>query len=259
MNDFFIKINFVKIMLNYKVKDMNNFFSDCENSPKVVKDTHIENEKLSTDVTELKARKSKAIAENSKINNVIDKVFTIDNSLPLYKTDNLQKRFTKEDEQDENSKQYKVTEDSIETLQDDESVTKTSGYSYTPPKLNLNYPKQNNFTDNFLDILSRHNIKPEDELPNYILSRRTKIGSPLHAVMFLPIPLRVLPQFNNLKQLSVDPLLAVLMSNYGYYFPGSYGIHSRYRNLYGHLATNNIHNNKPFGSYKIFSDTDSSN
>lgn len=219
------------------------------------------NEKVvQEDLADVKTRKAKAIPEDNLNNSVNKRRFIIDNYGSSGEIDEFQNSLKKDKKENDDLNLYKVTEDSTEVLGDDASENKKrSGYFYPPPTSSLNYLTQNNITDKFLDILSRHNIKPEDELPNYTISRKNKIQGPTNAFMFIPIPLRVLPQFNNLKQLSVDPLLAVLMSNYGYYFPGSYGIHSRYRNLYGHLASNNIHNNKPFGSYKIFSDTDSSN
>ncbi|CAL7937426.1 unnamed protein product [Xylocopa violacea] len=43
-----------------------------------------------------------------------------------------------------------------------------------------------------------------------------------------------------------NPVLALVLSRYGRYVPGS-----RHPRVYAHMAVNNIHNNKPFGSYKI--------
>lgn len=43
-----------------------------------------------------------------------------------------------------------------------------------------------------------------------------------------------------------NPVLALVLSRYGRYVPGS-----RNPRVYAHMAVNNIHNNKPFGSYKL--------
>ncbi|XP_076759796.1 uncharacterized protein LOC143428641 [Xylocopa sonorina] len=43
-----------------------------------------------------------------------------------------------------------------------------------------------------------------------------------------------------------NPVLALLLSRYGRYVPGT-----RHPRVYAHMAVNNIHNNKPFGSYKL--------
>lgn len=43
-----------------------------------------------------------------------------------------------------------------------------------------------------------------------------------------------------------NPVLALVLSRYGRYVPGA-----RNPRVYAHMAANNIHNNKPFGSYKL--------
>ncbi|XP_026675000.1 uncharacterized protein LOC108631813 [Ceratina calcarata] len=43
-----------------------------------------------------------------------------------------------------------------------------------------------------------------------------------------------------------NPVLALVLSRYGRYVPGA-----RNPRVYAHMAVNNIHNNKPFGSYKL--------
>ncbi|CAG9863927.1 unnamed protein product, partial [Phyllotreta striolata] len=48
----------------------------------------------------------------------------------------------------------------------------------------------------------------------------------------------------------VNPFLALLLSQYGRYIPG-YGPG---RGIYAYQAANDFHNNKPFGSYKIYED-----
>lgn len=126
--------------------------------------------------------------------------------------------------------------------------------SETPKTVN----GKNNLTANLLDILANYNIRIGDNLRNYDISlRQNSRNSNNQDFIFVPVPIKLPVRYNNANHLPVDPLLAVFLSNYGHYVPSLYGIHSGYNNLYGYLASNNIHNNKPFGSYKIFSDTDS--
>ncbi|XP_063634669.1 uncharacterized protein LOC134805280 [Cydia splendana] len=115
----------------------------------------------------------------------------------------------------------------------------------------------NAYTNKFDHLLSKYNIKNDDRLNNYARSmlRHKKMLYPSNVSPVPLIPIR----YNSLNHLPVDPLLAVLLSNYGFYLHGFYGLQNNYKNLYGYSASNNIHNNKPFGSYKIYSDTDSSN
>lgn len=49
-----------------------------------------------------------------------------------------------------------------------------------------------------------------------------------------------------------NPYVALLLSHYGRYIPrpGIFG-----HGLYGYSAANNIHNTRPFGSYKIYDDS----
>ncbi|CAL1680156.1 unnamed protein product [Lasius platythorax] len=46
-----------------------------------------------------------------------------------------------------------------------------------------------------------------------------------------------------------NPVLALVLSRYGRYVPGT-----RYPRVYAYMAANNIHNNQPFGRYKYESD-----
>lgn len=57
--------------------------------------------------------------------------------------------------------------------------------------------------------------------------------------------------FNTQQHPPPDPILALMLSHYGQYLPGL-----RTPRLYGYMAVNNIHNNKPFGSYKLTRDYD---
>lgn len=64
------------------------------------------------------------------------------------------------------------------------------------------------------------------------------------------------PGYNSLDHLPPDPYVALLLSHYGRYLPAGNILTTQYRNLYSYLAANNIHNNKPFGAYKIYEDAD---
>lgn len=52
--------------------------------------------------------------------------------------------------------------------------------------------------------------------------------------------------YNSVLHPPPNPVLALVLSRYGRYVPGS-----RNSRVYAHMAVNNIHNNKPFGSYKL--------
>ncbi|VVC90499.1 unnamed protein product, partial [Leptidea sinapis] len=154
---------------------------------------------------------------------------------------------------------YAVTEDEDEQITNSNQrniINEDNGYIYETPKSELS---SNDLTNTFIKILSNYNIRSSDKLPNYSLSlRQNSRNSPKNDYTYFYIPIKVPLKYNNPNHLLVDPLLAVFLSNYGYYLPGNYGIQSNYRNIYGYGASNNIHNNKPFGSYKLFSDTDAS-
>lgn len=62
-------------------------------------------------------------------------------------------------------------------------------------------------------------------------------------------PFTNLDSYNSDLHLPTNPILALILSQYGRYIPGS-------PRLYSYMAANNIHNNKPFGQYKYESDTD---
>lgn len=64
------------------------------------------------------------------------------------------------------------------------------------------------------------------------------------------------PGYNSLDHSPPDPYVALLLSHYGRYLPAGNILTTQYRNLYSYLAANNIHNNKPFGAYKIYEDAD---
>lgn len=95
-------------------------------------------------------------------------------------------------------------------------------------------------------------------LLNYDISRRPEQRSnslQKFSLVYVPVPLKLKARYNYLNHYPVNPRLQVLLSNYGYYLPGSFGL--RRFGLYNHLAYNNIYVNKPFGAiYKNNIDTD---
>lgn len=145
---------------------------------------------------------------------------------------------------------YEVIENiTIEDDKQEETAVKANRYEQ-------NRPHQQNFLTDFNKHLSKYE---NDYLQNYALSRRTKADNHVKQDLQNKLRFREPIRYNSLNHLPVDPLLAVFLSNYGHYLQGQYGISNNYNNLYGYLASNNIHNNRPFGFYKLFSDTDSSN
>ncbi|XP_050671606.1 uncharacterized protein LOC126969966 [Leptidea sinapis] len=196
-----------------------------------------------TPIDNLTTRKAKKLydSNDSAVENIIEKY----NDKELLK---LESKHT-----------YAVTEDEDEQITNSNQrniINEDNGYIYETPKSELS---SNVLTNSFIKILSNYNIRSSDKLPNYSLSlRQNSRNSPKNDYTYFYIPIKVPLKYNNPNHLLVDPLLAVFLSNYGYYLPGNYGIQSNYRNIYGYGASNNIHNNKPFGSYKLFSDTDAS-
>ncbi|CAK1541218.1 unnamed protein product [Leptosia nina] len=146
--------------------------------------------------------------------------------------------------------EYKVNEENTDVTGEQSNIIVNENYQ----------THERNPTKDFLKILSNYNIRSSDKLPNYSLSlRQNSRHSPSKDFIYINVPIKLPLSYNSPNHLLVDPLIAVLLSNYGYYLPGYYGVNGKYQNLYGYSAANNIHNNKPFGSYKIFSDTDSYN
>ena len=155
------------------------------------------------------------------------------------------------------SSNYEVTEDTKEVDKQNEDKETKFGYFYAKPKAEIKRREEkNNLTKNLFSILADYNIRTSDQLPNYAISLRQNSRNSDHDYVYMQVPLRIPLSYNSLNHIPVDSLLAVFLSNYGQYLPGLYGFQRNYNNLYGYLASNNIHNNKPFGSYKIFSDTD---
>ncbi|KAG6456251.1 hypothetical protein O3G_MSEX009617 [Manduca sexta] len=145
-------------------------------------------------------------------------------------------------------KNYEVTEEAESDIK--------HGYVYETPKPNTS--NKLNLTDKLFNILAKYNIRADDDLPNYDLSLKDKVRNPSTSEMVRPFDFKA-RGYNSPDHLPVDPLLAVFLSHYGHYLPTAYGIRNNYNNGYGYLASNNIHNNKPFGMYKMFSDTDAPN
>lgn len=91
--------------------------------------------------------------------------------------------------------------------------------------------------------------KLKDMILNYDISRRpeqTRNSLQRFGLVYVPVPLKFKARYNYLNHFPVNPLMQVLLSNYGYYLPGSLGI--RRFGLYNHMAYNNIYVNKPFGT-----------
>lgn len=211
------------------------------------------------DKTEKSYQKTVSFAENTRKGKAVwnhDVEIGNDNILELPEIDSQTSVINKENSNSNvitataASKAYKVTEDTDKLATEDNYSAEHVEYQYNPPT-----DESQNLTSTFYKILSKYNINSGEKLQNYDLSLKRKVQSPsANAYRFL------LPYgYNNLNHLPVDPLLAVFLSNYGFYLPSLYGIKANYNNLYGYLASNNIHNNKPFGMYKVFSDTDSWN
>ncbi|CAH2085137.1 unnamed protein product [Euphydryas editha] len=197
-------------------------------------------------------RKAKKIAES-------DVTLLADNSIPKH-TNMDESKEIKNKIKSEPKINYEVYESSQEddtlTKQDDLKPLDTKSYKYERPILET---KQSNLTSKLFDILSNYNIRSGDKLPNYALSlRQNSRNSNNKDFIYMHVPIKIPFRYNSQNHYPIDPLLAVFLSNYGHYLPGLYGFQRSYSNLYGYLASNNIHNNNPSGSYKIFSDTDSS-
>lgn len=198
------------------------------------------------------ARKAKEIAESDVkllMGNVIPKDTSTDDSKVI---NNVIKSKPKH-----NYEVYepKPEDDSL-IKQDDLKTLDTKAYKYGIP---IAETKQNNLTSKLFDILSKYNIRSGDKLPNYALSlRQNSRNSNSKDFIYIQVPIKIPFRYNSQNHYPIDPVLAVFLSNYGHYLPGLYGFQRSYHNLYGYLASNNIHNNNPSGSYKIFSDTDSS-
>lgn len=60
--------------------------------------------------------------------------------------------------------------------------------------------------------------------------------------------------FNHPAHLPINPYVALLLSHYGRYIQPAAILGRHQRGIYGYAAANNYHNNKPFGSYKIYED-----
>ncbi|CAK1579781.1 unnamed protein product [Parnassius mnemosyne] len=245
-------------------EEMTSFEEDPQ--PSVNRDDHTKNNNFKIISTTERHRTSKDISSKA-FYNVVNDVISIQNKTRPNSMDAVTQQGDIYKAKLDSNK-YEVNEDN-----EDEEFLKGDGSNFNVNKdldnlyytVNKTFPvdrdnNKNYFTSKLLNILSNYNIRVNDVLPNYELSRETTRRSPpKQEFLLLPIPIRYSSRYNNLNHVTVDPLLAVFLSNYGYYIPGQYGLHNNYQNLYGYLASNNIHNNKPFGSYKIFADTDSSN
>uniref|UniRef100_A0AAR5NZ42 Uncharacterized protein n=2 Tax=Dendroctonus ponderosae TaxID=77166 RepID=A0AAR5NZ42_DENPD len=96
---------------------------------------------------------------------------------------------------------------------------------------------------------------PSPTIPHSVANQPLLSGNDLLAALFLSAVLR-LPRAksdvgNHPEEVSVNPYITLLLSQYGRYLP----IHALgTKGLYHYAAANNYHNNKPFGSYKVYED-----
>lgn len=81
-------------------------------------------------------------------------------------------------------------------------------------------------------------------------------ANPLLDALLVSSSLGISPKSTGLNHPELPPLnpyIALLLSHYGRYTP----IYGKGNGIYSYGAANNYHNNKPFGSYKIYEDADS--
>lgn len=169
-------------------------------------------------------------------------------------------------DKDGNDNYYDVTEP---TDEEERNERNSRGYVYKKPvvePVGLTTAR-NEFSERLQDNLKKYSIKSNEMLNNYAISKnyvnnydsmfqmyRTHV-SPVVAIPF---------RYNRLNHLPVNPLLGVLLSNYGYYVQSGNGLPNYYRNLYG-FAANQIYNDGLVGnaasqrSYKAYYDTDADN
>ncbi|XP_072949844.1 uncharacterized protein [Epargyreus clarus] len=192
--------------------------------------------------------------QTRKAKKILDK--GLDNNIP-HKNENQndairEVRLIKTNITNDESNTYEVTEasDASEVINLLENNLNKDQRYFEPT---LRSTTEANLSKKLFSILGNYNIRTNDDLPNYAASRH-KYNTMSQKQSYAYPPSR----YNSQNHLPIDPLLAVFLSNYGHYLPGLYGFPGNYYNIYGYLASNNIHNNKPFGAYKIYSDTDSS-
>ncbi|KAJ8931221.1 hypothetical protein NQ314_015892 [Rhamnusium bicolor] len=148
-----------------------------------------------------------------------------------------------------------------ETVKDNEDLQSSYSdkivYDYITPVIPLsgisvpNQPiKQYGFNGY---IPSNLPLLPQPQIPKIDLNAIID-GNPLLAALLLSASLGLSPKSatsNHPELLPINPYIALLLSQYGRYVPH----HGTGRGLYGYAASNNYHNNKPFGSYKIYEET----
>lgn len=172
-------------------------------------------------------------------------------------------KYTKTEKLDKYNEEKEAVNDLVS---EQTKVQDTTGYTYDPPpvKENESIELENEFNNLFLEILSKYGINREDKLSNYELSRQPQKFAHQNLrdsqnILYLPVPITHLPYHghNSPYYVPVNPLLALFLSNFGYHLPGYHlnRVNGKYTNLYGNLASNNVHNNQPLGAYKISSDS----
>lgn len=136
--------------------------------------------------------------------------------------------------------------------------TTSSWKKSKPVKRNPTTPEAEAYQKNTRQINSREYYRSghvvdrlKHVLLNYDISQRPEQrGNSLQkfSVVYVPLPLKLKARYNYLNHYPVNPRMQVLLSNYGYYLPGSLGIRRYPYGLYNHMAYNNIYVNKPFGA-----------
>ncbi|KAL1508966.1 hypothetical protein ABEB36_003779 [Hypothenemus hampei] len=103
-------------------------------------------------------------------------------------------------------------------------------------------------------------LRPAKEIPPSHLVHPTELRkilvNPLLATLLLSATLGIPPEGvkskNHSDYGSINPYIAVLLSQYGRYLPGHV---LDKKGLYYYAAANNYHNNMPFGTYKVNENT----
>lgn len=96
---------------------------------------------------------------------------------------------------------------------------------------------------------SGHNSAAEWNDPTKAHHSPDELTSAIASLDRLLRPLIDADSYNTSLHPPVNPVLALILSRYGRYVPGTQN-----PRVYSYMASNNIHNNKPFGKYKHSSD-----
>lgn len=136
------------------------------------------------------------------------------------------------------------------TTPDTDVYTNANNKQNTRQMKRREYYRSGNIAEKLRDVLLYYDISRRPE--------QTRNSFQKFGLVYVPVPLKLKARYNYLNHYSVNPRMQVMLSNYGYYLPGSLGI-KRF-GLYNHLAYNNIYVNKPFGAtYRNIIEPDSEN